>query len=177
MALANIPGYALVLNLLCLSTIPLIWLFFTFWKVENIENKICMYVKVCWSKKWSRYHVGHPEVTRCHISGASDESIAHWWWSMQVRDSPCLCNTVQASPGAWNRGISVPTKRTVSSKNRFEQMAFWKTLNIFFSRGSFLCVILNTIRNESWWQIPYYPRRPQIWGLLRVNKTSLKGFR
>ena len=63
---------------------------------------------------WKRLscHTGHQEVSRCHTRGESEESIAHSWWNIQVRDPPWLWNPEQTSPKVQNRGISGPPKMT-----------------------------------------------------------------
>ena len=69
-----------------------------------------MLVHTCtntWIKR-IRCHVGCQEVNRCCTRGESEESIALWQWSMEVRDPPWLGNPGQTSPNVQNRVNSGP---------------------------------------------------------------------
>ena len=49
-------------------------------------------------------HVGHQKVSRCHTRGESEESAAHRWWSMQLRESTLALKPraeISRSPKQW----------------------------------------------------------------------------
>ena len=61
---------------------------------------------------WEMRSAAMLAVKRCRTRGASEESIASRWQSMQARDPPWLWNPGQTSSEVQNRGISGPSKRT-----------------------------------------------------------------